>query len=299
MSTKETSSMEELNKSIDALIEDIFSEETEDNKVEKASPIDIAQDAKTTADAAVNQAPSSQKDESRGAGRPKQISDVPQTDMDGRRDSEYDASTTENENKEDEPEETEQSPSIDQTSEGKGRMKGEKAAAPKNAPFKKSETGDSKPESLSDEEWQEFQEFKKSKMEAKQEELRKSEELKKMEAKKEQEELIKSAVYAALEPLKKENEELKKSFNEQSELIKAMASQPKRPKSITGIEQLEKSMDGETTPTTFSKSEKLDAAFELAKSGKISDTIVSELEMTGYVSDPEARTQIEKYLYGN
>ena len=113
--SNENTNIEELNKSIDALIDDIFSEEEE--VVEKS--IDIVQDNKATADEAVNQAPKAQKDESRGAGRPKQVSDVPQMDMDGRRESKYDDSTTENENKEDEPEETKQSQSMDQTQDKK------------------------------------------------------------------------------------------------------------------------------------------------------------------------------------
>src|SRR5689334_1375753 len=76
---------DELNKSIDTLLDEVFGEPETTEK-----SIDIAKDAKTTADAVMSGVPSGQKDESRGAGRPKQISDVPQNDMDGRRESEYD-----------------------------------------------------------------------------------------------------------------------------------------------------------------------------------------------------------------
>lgn len=284
---------EELNKSIDALIDDVFSDEAPEN-VEKASPIDIAHDASETADEAVNQAPKGQKDEARGAGRPAQISDVPQVDMDGRRESEYDASTTENENKEDEPDETDQSPAIDQSSEGKGRLP-KSGKAPAVRPFKKSE-------GFNEDEWNEYQALKKAKEDAEAEELRKAEEKAEQEklekARKEQESLIKSAVTEALAPLQKENEELKKSLRDQGELVKAIASQPQRPKSITGIEQLEKSQDPDLKegPESFSKAEVKDAAFELAKSGKISEDAAYEIDMTGTTSDMEARARVEKYL---
>ena len=78
-----------LTKSIDELVDQLFAEDAL-NK----SALDIKQDAKTTADAVVNQAPSAQNDDARGAGRPKQISDVPAKDEDGKRDGSYDASIT-------------------------------------------------------------------------------------------------------------------------------------------------------------------------------------------------------------
>lgn len=252
-------------------------------KINKGSPLDLASDSKTTADAAVKQAPSSLKDESRGAGRPKQISDIPQTDMDGRRDSEFDSSISEKAKEEDQ-DEAEQSKAIDQVSK-EGRM-ASSPSAPKVAPFKKSEVV------LTEEELKEFEEFKKSKQAA--------EELKKAElVKKEQEELVKSAVAQATAKLAKENEELRKSFEQTNALIKAMASQPVRSKSITGIEALEKSQAPEEKGSeTFSKAEVLDAAFELAKSGKIPAEAVSEIEMTGRCADADVRSKIEKQLSG-
>lgn len=281
MSTEATTTAgDDLNKSIDALLDAVFSEE-----IAKGSPLDLAEDNKTTADAAVSKAPSMQKDEARGAGRPKQISDVPQNDMDGRRDSDYDASIKERDGKEEENEEAKkQAKSIDQSSSA-GRI-AESSSAPKVAPFKKSEE-------ISEEEYREFQEFKK----AKSEEASKAEELKKAQSiRKEQEDLVKSAVREATSQIARENEELRKSFKETQDLLKAMAAQPVRAKSITGIDALEKSAPKEDRAETFSKSEILDAAFELAKSGKIPAEAVSELEMTNRIADSEVRSKIEKYL---
>lgn len=277
---------EDLNKSIDALLDEVFSE-----TVSKGSPLDLAADSKTTADAAVNQAPKMEKDEARGAGRPKQISDVPQVDEDGKRGSEYDAGIAQDHGA-DEPAETKQSPSIDQTS-SKGRI-AESSKAPRMAPFKKSDGSDFTSEDL-----KEFEEFQKSKKEAadkaaKEEQLRKAE-----SAKKEHEELVKSAVVSATASLRKENEELRKSFAETQALIKAMASQPRESKSITGIDALEKSVRPEDKGAeVFTKSEMLDAAFELAKSGKIPTEAVSELEMTNRIADASVRSKIEKFLEG-
>lgn len=278
---------EDLNKSIDSLLDEVFGE-----TVSKGSPLDLAADNKTTADAAVSQAPKMEKDEARGAGRPKQISDVPQVDQDGKRGSEYDAGIAEDHGATEPEEAKKQAKAIDQVSK-EGHMAG-KEAAPKMAPFKKSDG-----EVLSDEEVKEFEEFRKSKAEAAAK-AKEAEELKKAEkVKSDQEALVKSAVAAATASLRKENEELKKSFAETNALIKAMAAQPQRSKSITGIDALEKSERPEDKgPQTFSKSEILDAAMELAMKKSISDSIVSEIEMTGRCSDPSARAKIEKYLEG-
>lgn len=283
---------EDLNKSIDTLLDDIFSED-----IEKASAIDIAGDAKTNADAAVGKVPKGQKDEARGAGRPKQISDVPQVDMDGSRDGEYDAKITENENKESEPDEAKkQAKAIDQVS--KEGHKAGSSKAPASRPFKKSENGES--EEISDEEYKEFQEFKKSKVEAAEaEELKKAEDLKKADEEK-QETLIKSAVSAATDDLRKSMDTLQKTNTEQAELLKAMAGRPQRPKSVVGIEQLEKSQDPDLDERseTFTKSQMLDAAEELYKSKEIPMEAVVELDNTGTVYDPHVRKLIEKKLQG-
>ena len=278
---------ESLVKSIDDLIDELFT-------------VDIAKDAQTKADEAANQAPKAQKDEARNAGRPKQISDVPQNDMDGRRASEYDAAITENENKEDEPEEAKkQAISQDQTQD-KNRI-ASKPSAPAMRPFKKSTTEDGLEveEQISEEDWEAFQAFKKSQAEAKEaEELKKAEDLAKAEVEK-QEALIKSAVENATSDLRKSMEDLAKTNQEQAELIKAMAATPQSPKSVTGIEQLEKSQDPELTePETFTKSQMLDAAESLALDGKIPMEAVIELENTGTVNNGSIRKSIEAKLQG-
>lgn len=283
---------EELIKSIDALLDEVFSD-----TVEKGSPLDLADDNKTTADAAVSKAPSMQKDEARGAGRPKQISDVPQNDTDGKRASAYDDAIAEDSGAKEPDEAKKQSKAIDQVSSQGHMAAGSKA--PSQAPFKKSEEASYDRETIqvTPEEYELLKQLKKSQAEAAQK-AKEAEELKKAESsKKEQEELVKSAVAAATSKLARENEELRKSFAETNALIKAMASQPQRSKSITGIDALEKSVAPEEKGAeTFSKSEILDAAFELAKSGKIASTVVSEIEMTNRCSDSEARAKIEKYL---
>jgi hypothetical protein len=270
----------DLNKSIDTLLDEYFLDED----VEKS--IDIAHDSETTADEATAKAPRPQQDEDRNAGRSKQISDIPRNDKEGRRASDYDSAISEEQDEEEPDEAKDQVAAIDQSSE-KGHMASE-PKAPQVRPFKKSE--------IDEQEWEEFQEFKKSKAEAEQkqqeEELRKAEEIRKAE----QEELIKSAVEQAVAPLKEENEQLRKSFQESQELIKAMAKQPQKPKSITNIQAIEKSSAPDDQPETFSKSEMLDAAEELVKAKELPDTAAMELDMYGYVANPEHRARIEKKL---
>lgn len=270
-----------LTKSIDELVDQLLVEE---EKISKAdSFLDIKQDAKTTADAVVSQAPGMQDDASRGAGRPKQISDVPKTDEDGKRNGQYDASITEQGKEEDQPE-------ADQVKE-MNQVKNTAATAsgkPAGAPFKKSVEVD-------EAEYAEFQAFKKSQSEKQAEELKKAETTK-------LESLIKSAVTEATSSLKKSYETelatLRKSAEESERLLKAIANRPQRSKSVTGIEALEKSFDKsvEQGRESFSKSEILDAAEELVKSGKLSPDHVVELEMTGRIYDKNARAVIENYM---
>lgn len=272
---------EDLNKSIDTLIDDLFAD-----TVEKS--IDIAGDSKTTADAAIASAPKSQDDASRGAGRPKQISDVPDTDEDGKRDGTYDSTIAAAIGEIENEEAKKQAKSIDQTTAA-GRM----GEAPKMKDPRLTK-------SITDEEYAEFQAFQKSKTEAtqKQEELRKSEEIKKADdlRKAELETLVKSAVTSAIAPLKQENETLKKSLNEASTLVKAMASQPQKSKSITGVDALEKSNPESTGKTEFTKSEKLDAAERLVMKKSIPMDAVIELENTGTVYNKQWQQAIEAEL---
>lgn len=262
---------EELIKSIEALIDEVFAEEA----VEKS--IEIAKDASTTADEALKNVPKAQDDSKRGAGRSKEISEIPETDEDGKREGNYTDSIAQVAKEEENEEAKKQAQSMDQTSD-KNRLSGS-PKAPQMRPFMKSLE-------VSEEEFAAFEAFKKSQAEAKE-----KEELKKSET------LVKAAVTEATAELVKENEKLRKSMQETQELIKAMAEKPRAPKSITSIEVLEKSADrAERGSEEFTKSEKLDAAVALAKAGKLKDLDVAELEMTGTIYNPESRAEIEKYL---
>ncbi len=273
--SKKTS--EELNKSIDALIDEIFVE-----KVTKAMDIELAGDSKTKADDAVSKAPSSQKDEARAAGRPKQISDVPQTDQDGKRASEYDSAITEDSKESDQTEASQ----VKEANQIKNKG-GNDASKPQSAPFKKSE-------GMSEADWNEFQAFKKAKAEKESEALRKADEDR-------QSDLIKSVVEKTVEKMKKGYEEkiegLQKSLNEQNRMVKAMAESPRTAKTITNIEVLEKGTERAAEQrTTFSKSEMMDAAEELHKAGKLQLDQVVELDNNGYIYDSSARKTLEQYL---
>lgn len=256
-----------LAKSIDGLIADIFEE-----PIEKS--IDIAGDSKTKADEVVNKAPKGQDDASRGAGRPKEISDVPDTDEDGKRAGSYDSSIAGKQSEDDLDE-------ADQVKEGD--PKEQKTAASKVVPLRKSVE-------LDDAEYAEFQAFKKSQVEA-QEQLQKAEQVK------EQEQLIKSAVLEATESLQKANDDLHARFEAQEQLIKSIAKAPQRAKSVVGLEHLEKGSDPVSDgPQAFSKSEVLDAAEELVKGGTIPMEAVIEIENTGVVYNPEHKQAIEQHL---
>lgn len=273
----------DLHKSIDTLIDDLFAE-----PVAKADNLDVASAAKTTADAAIAAAPKAQNDDARGAGRPKQISDVPETDEDGKRDGQYDASIAAGQAEDENPEAKKQARSIDQTTAA-GRM----GEAPKMKDPRLSK-------SISDEDYAEFEAFKKSKAEeaSKAEELKKSEAIKKAEdlRKAELETLVKSAVASAIAPLQQENKELKKSLGASEALIKAMAGQPQRSKSVTGIEALEKSSPESTGPQEFTKADKLDAAERLVVKKSLPVEAVVELENTGTVYRKDWQQAIEAEL---
>lgn len=272
--------MEDLNKSIDTLINDLFSD-----SVSKAGEnFEVANAAKTTADAAIASAPKMQDDAARGAGRPKQISDVPNNDEDGKRGGAYDASIS-NDQAADEPEETKkQIKAIDQVST-QGHM-GQKAQM-KDPRLTKA---------ISEEEYAEFQSFKKA--QAEQADLRKAEDMKKSEdlRKAELQNLVKSAITEAIQPLQRENQELKKSLGQSEVLIKAMAGQPRQSKSVTGIEALEKSASDFDGPQSFSKAEMQDAAERLVMKKSIPMDAAIELSSTGTIYNPQYRSLVEAEL---
>ncbi len=322
--------MRDLNKSIDALIDEFFTEE-ESEVIEKS--IDIKNDSKTTADEVVNSAPKSVKDK-----RPvKAIQDVPEEDEDGARSKEYDSAISEKGKEEDVEE-------VSQVKEPKNFKKSDsdgvhkiQVVNPSKAQAELSNKHkilskpvgdeihvkheDSKPlhawmlnsgwdakdikgtypevhrmangmkKSIEqDEDYADFLAFKKSK------EVRKEEELKKAESEK-MESLIKSVVAKTSAKYESKIEELSKALQEQSTLVKAMARQPQSSKSITSVEALTKSVhEEETSGGFFSKSEMLDAAEELMKKGGLTVDHVIELENGGFIYDPQARKNLENYL---
>tara|TARA_R110000868_G_C10973188_1_gene771565 strand:+ start:95009 stop:95845 length:837 start_codon:yes stop_codon:yes gene_type:complete len=268
---------EELNKSIDSLIDELF---VEDN-VEKS--IDIAGDSKTLADSV--KAPKGQKDDSRGAGRPKQISDVPENDEDGKRSGEYDSSISEGGKEQDQPEASQ----VKEANQIKPNGKAAKPNAPKMAPFKKSNGED-----VTAEEWEAFEAFKKSQKDAEVEEMKKAQV-------QEQTDLIKSVVEQTASRFTGKIEELTKSLNEQKEIVKSFAKSPKQAKSITNLEAVEKSFDGSGAPKveSFTKGEIADAAVELAMNKSFpsfTENHAIEVENNGYIYDEQARKTLEAYL---
>jgi hypothetical protein len=242
--------MEELNKSIDTLIDELFVDSVAKSMIKDANP------AKETSDEVVKMAPKAEKDEARGAGRPKQISEIPQVDVDGKRSGEYDDSIAEKQEDAKKKEDSQVSPAE--------IMK----------------------KSISDSEYQEYQELKKAKVAKETAEIL-------QKARQEQSDLIKSAVSEAISAVKAENESLRKSMQEQSDLIKAIANKPQQSKAITNVAAVEKFQKSQTS-NTLSKAEILDVAEELVKSKELDMTSVIELENTGFIYDAEARGILER-----
>ena len=251
-------SNDELSKSIDLMIDELFTEE----EIEKAlgEPNMGEGDPKTKADEVVNKAPKGKKDSSRGEGRPVDIHDIPENDKDDKSKG-YDA--------------------VQKKEGDMGKDIPEARQIDKNAKEVK--------KSISLEEYEEFQALRKAEDDRVMDELRKSFMI-------EQKDLIKSAVYEATSSIRHENEELRKSLSEQTSLVKSIASKPQTRKSITSYEALEKSERPSNEPEFFTKSQMLDVAEELFKSGKIRDTHVMELENNGYIYDNTARAALENEL---
>ena len=260
-------SKENLTKSIDTMIDEIFA---------KSDDLDVASLASTKADEVVNKAPKAEKDSARGAGRPEQISAVPEVDQDGKRSGKYDADIAKKQAEEDQKE----ADQVKMAGQDKGEQKADKPEA--GMPMAKS---------ISQQEWEEYQAFKKAQSQKSQEEVLKK-------AREENRDLIKSAIKEATAHLAKENETLRKSVQETTELVKAMAERPQRRKSVDGIQALEKSQSEEKGPQTFSKSEMLDVAEELClkKGMEFRDEHLIELENTGFIFDKRAREALEVAL---
>ena len=273
----------DLTKSIDSMIDDLFADKVQ--KSEGAENLNPGKSS-TTADAAVSQAPKGQMDEARNAGRPAQINSVPQVDLDGKRAGKYDDDITEAHGAE-ENEEGKKQADAKRSDQTMGRQE-------KDGEGLKVSLG----KSISEQEYAEFQAFKKAQAEAKKEEVLKK-------AREENANLIKSAVKEATASIQKENEELRKSLKETNELVKAMAERPQRRKSIDGIQALEKSQSDAPAGSGqehFTKAEMLDVAEELvAKSTANKDMSFQldhliELENTGFIFDKRARGMLENAL---
>ena len=249
-------SNEELNKSIDAMIDELFSEE----EIEKAlgEPAMGEGMPKTKADEVVNKAPKGKKDA--GDGRPVDIHDIPENDKDDKSKG-YDA--------------------VQFNVSDKGSDIAEAKQINKNAKEVK--------KSISLDEYEEFMALRKAEDDRVMDDLRKS-------FMTEQRDLIKSAVYEATSSIREENEELRKSLAESTTLVKSMASRPQPSKSITSYEALEKAERPSNEPEHFTKSQMLDVAEDLFKSGKLRDTHVMELENNGYIYDNTARATLETEL---
>lgn len=272
----------ELKKSVDTLLDEIFGK-----SMDHIEP-------KHTADAALAGVPESEDDASRGAGRPAQISDVPKNDTDGKRAGNYTGTIASEQAEEGNPEGKQSTIELrkkEEEEEGsKAKMPGmeasEEKAAETAAEKDEPATTVAKSHQLSEEEYKEFVELKKSK-----EAEKKAEILKK--AKEEHATLIKSVVLEATKGIRDENEALKKALQENTDLIKSMASKPKAPVAITSMSALEK---GGSQPSSnkLSKDEVVDIAESLHKSGELSLDQVIEISQTGYVFDPSARAVLEK-----
>lgn len=246
--------MDVLTKSIDSLIDELFTDES----VEKSMIKEMPSANKTTADAAVSAAPKLENDEARGAGRPKQISDVPEKDQDGARSGSYDGSIA--------------------SPQAEAKKPEDKQVAPPELMKK----------SISDAEYEEFQALKKAKAASEQAETL-------AKARREQTDLIKSAVIEATASLKTENEELRKSLKETSDLVKSIANKPQKSKAVTNVQAVEKFGKSQNS-AKFTKDDILDVAEGLVKSKQLSMESVIELENTGYIYDQEARGILEREL---
>lgn len=227
-----------LEKSIDSLIDEMFA------KAEAVpAELKVADDAKTTADAAIAKCPSCGQ-----AVHP--VKEIAKLDKEK---GNYDADIT--------------------------------SANPEVGPAEKVEL----PSILKKAEMEELEAFRAEK-------ASKVEELRKAEVEATQEALIKSVVERTSAKYEAKIEALEKSFRESAALVKAVADAPQRPKSITSVSALEKSMGDEAERTTFSKKEMLDAAEELFMKGEIRDTEVIELENNGYILNKASREKVEQAL---
>lgn len=274
---------EEMTKSIDSLIDALFTEESPsqgEEKVEKAASAmdaivgapkqakeekDPNKNSPTTADAGIAGADEGEEDEKAGKkrGRPNDLSQPSMRDASGASRGSYDASIAQGNSNTSTSEQSQVQPPA--------HMKKAVEISPED-----------------------FELLQKAK--ADQEKARQEETLRK--AREERETLVKAAVEEATRGLRDENAALRKSVDEMSTLIKSMAKKPQARKSVSSIQALEKSFSGPEgeRQEAFSKSEMLDVAEELAKAKKIPMECVIELEDTGFIYNPAHRSVLEAAL---
>jgi len=249
---------EEMNKSIDSMIDELFGD-----KIEKA--IETAKDAKATADEVLKDLPKCE-DDSKREDRPAQISEIPKVDMDGKRDGDYDQDITEKQKEEESKEVKDQSNAVVLNKSEKEEL-----------------------ELLRKEKMEREKEIKKAETERERDEL--------IKAIVEKTTTQTSLKYDTIvNEMKKAIEDLKKTNEDQSKLIKSFAKIPSKPKSITSIEALEKSANVSSKSEFFSKSEIMDVAESLVKSKKLKAEHLIELENCGNIFDTEAKSILENEL---
>lgn len=265
--------------------EDKHQEKDEKPKMKKSSeelmaapkqakmPEDANRHSAKTADEALAQLNEKvEEDEKAGKkrGRPSDLSQMDMRDMKtGESKGEYDASITEEHGEE-------------ENEEGKKMGAEERNHQKRDESVKKSEKIEVSKE--------DFELLTKAKADKEAEVLKKAQE--------EQRDLIKSAVAEATKDIKSENESLKKALGETQDLIKAVLRKPVQRKSIDSIQTLEKGfgVGDEAKEEHFTKSDMLNAAEKLVETKEFGIEQVSELELTGYLANPQHRKMLEDKL---
>lgn len=272
---------EALEKSIDSLIEAMLMEKSEDvmsdligaDKHDGPNPQD-PKAAKTTADAALPAEPPTEK-EGRG-GRPAEVHEIREEQGDANEEDVGQGKKT----KEAKGYDAVQSPAMDPKPE---------TTVSHNPAGEGSDM--SKGRLISEDDYQFLVKAK---------EMLKARQIKKSQEKTET--LVKSIVAKETDGLMRVNQALSKKLEETTNLLKSLGSRPRPSKSITSAVALEKSF-GSNDPHAgegqeFTKSQKLDAAESLMKSGALSMNDVIELENTGFIYDKRKRDLVEAKLLG-
>ena len=261
---------EDLNKSIDSLLDDLFTEDSTEDSTE-----DVIEKSKNAIDEIVGAPKQTDKD----------ILEDPEDDADKA------AAKAPKSKKDHRPvKEDSDVPEVDTDgNRAKGYDSVQAKASASDVANEKKTIAKSEDEVVISKE--DFEILKKAKADAEEAEANK--------AKDEQEALIKAMV-------SEQTEDLKKALNDSTELMKSLAkenaelkSRPKMQKSFTSIQEFDSIEKAGPVNKSFTKSEMLDAAEELAKSGDIRIDQVIELENNGTIYEQEARQKIEKYLNKN